>query len=160
MSWRNLSLPPGAPGTMWLSAMPGRAEPWGAFLARARAKGLDALVCLTPLQEVRYLSPAYAHAVSEGRLPFDWVHLPMPDFGVSEQAQAYGEGVRRIAARLRDGEVLLMHCAAGIGRTGTTAACVLRCLGVPTVAALHAVQAAGSNPQSGAQWDLVEGMDL
>jgi len=53
-----------------------------------------------------------------------------------------------LAARLRAGAVVLVHCQAGIGRTGTTAACLLRELGLDTEAALGRVRAAGSGPEN------------
>ena len=49
------------------------------------------------------------------------------------------------------GQQVLLHCAAGIGRTGTVAACVLKHLGLPAALALARVRAAGSNPQSALQ---------
>jgi len=51
---------------------------------------------------------------------------------------------------------VLVHCAAGIGRTGTVAACLLKRLGVPTAVALRRVREAGSNPESALQSGLIE----
>ena len=82
--------------------------------------------------------------------------LTMADFGVSDDAQAFQRQVLGLAERLRDGESLLLHCAWGIGRTGTVAACLLKALGLDTESALAAVRAAGSNPQSALQSGWVE----
>jgi protein-tyrosine phosphatase len=49
-----------------------------------------------------------------------------------------------------------LHCAAGIGRTGSTAACVLKALGLSTGEALQRVLDAGSNPQNAQQSGLVD----
>lgn len=63
-----------------------------------------------------------------------------------------------LAARLRSGETLLMHCAAGIGRTGTIAVCVLLALGEPIEDALRIVGEARplAGPEAGPQRDLIE----
>jgi protein-tyrosine phosphatase len=61
-----------------------------------------------------------------------------------------------VADDLRAGESVLLHCAAGIGRTGTAAACVLKSLGLTRDEALERVRAAGSDPQSAAQSGLID----
>ncbi len=151
MAFRPLPLPDDIPGRLWLQSMPGRREPWSAFLDEARLNRLDMLVCLNPLEEVAELSPAYHKAVAQGRMPFRWLHVPMRDFGLAADAAAFRQGVEQVAQGLRMGDRALLHCAAGMGRTGTMAACVLKCLGMPAAEALAAVSAAGSNPQSALQ---------
>jgi len=131
--------------------MPGRREPWGAFLDEARLQQLNVVVCLNPLEEVAELSPAYFKAIKEGRLPFRWLHVPMLNFGLASEAAAFRLGVEQLAQGLRLGDRALVHCAAGMGRTGTMAACVLKSLGCDTEEAVQAVRAAGSNPQSAVQ---------
>ena len=151
MAFRPLPLPDDIPGRLWLQSMPGRREPWSAFLDEARLNRLDMLVCLNPLEEVAELSPAYHKAVAQGRMPFRWLHVPMRDFGLAADAAAFRQGVEQVAQGLRMGDRALLHCAAGMGRTGTMAACVLKRLGMPAAQALAAVSAAGSNPQSALQ---------
>lgn len=155
MPFRALPLPPTVPGRVWLHAMPGRLEPWSDFERMAQEAKLSRIVCLTPWTEVQYFSPAYALAVEAGP-PWLWQHLPMADYGLHAEAQAYRQGVETIAQGLTQGESVLLHCAAGIGRTGTTAACLLKKLGLSTDAACAQVWAAGSNPQSGLQAGWVE----
>ena len=151
MAFRPLPLPDEIPGRLWLQSMPGRREPWPAFLDEARLNQLNLVVCLNPLEEVAELSPTYHKAVAQGRLPFRWLHVPMRDFGLASDAAAFRQGVEQIAQGLRLGDRALLHCAAGMGRTGTMAACVLNGLGLPAANALAAVSAAGSNPQSALQ---------
>jgi protein-tyrosine phosphatase len=131
--------------------MPGRLESWGAFLDEARARQLHLVVCLNPLEEVAELSPSYHKAIAEGRMPFRWQHLPMRDFGLGADPVAFRQGVEQLSHSLALGQQVLLHCAAGIGRTGTVAACVLKSLGLPAVQALRQVREAGSNPQSALQ---------
>lgn len=148
-------MPPGVPGQVWLDAMPGRNEAWPEFLNGLRRAAVDQVVCLTPLHEVAQLSPAYHAAIQEGALPCGWIHLPMRNFGLALQAESFHAGLERLAGHLRSGETLLLHCAAGIGRTGTAAACLLKSLGMPTDDALAAVRAAGSSPESALQSGLI-----
>lgn len=152
---RSVALPADVRGRLWLSPMPGRFERWGEFIAAAHRAGLTEIVCLTPLAEVERVSPRYAQAIAEDALPCAWRALPMDDFGVAQQAH-YEAAVCELAARLRAGAVVLLHCAAGIGRTGTTASCVLKALGLDTRQALQRVRDAGSNPQSALQSGLIE----
>jgi protein-tyrosine phosphatase len=144
------------PGSLWLGSMPGRFEPWSAFATQARRAKLAVVVCLTPRSELAELSPAYHRAVTQGTVPFRWINLPMPNFGVPEDAAAFRREVRQIAAALRNGDSVLLHCAAGMGRTGSTAACVLKALGLSTEEALERVRDAGSNPQNAQQSGLVD----
>ncbi len=163
MAFRPLSLPPAAstpatpgPGRVFLSSMPGRLESWPDFLAEARASGLQQVLCLNPLHEIERLSPPYAAAIRAGDLPFRWTHLPMQDYGLATQLDGFRAAIDDVAATVRAGGAVLLHCAAGIGRTGTTAACLLKRLGMPAPQALQAVLAAGSNPESALQRGLID----
>jgi protein-tyrosine phosphatase len=53
-----------------------------------------------------------------------------------------------------------MHCAAGQGRAGTMAACVLLALGQPTDEAVRTVASnrVFAGPGNAAQWALVDGV--
>ncbi len=153
---RALPLPSPLPGQVWLSAMPGRWQSWPHFEADARRRGLTRIVCLTPLDEVAELSPHYHAALVGGGLPWRWQALAMRNFGVADSLRAYQDGIAEMADALVAGEVLLLHCAAGIGRTGTTAACLLKRLGLPAGEALRRVREAGSNPESARQSGLIE----
>ncbi|TFY96944.1 protein-tyrosine phosphatase family protein [Ramlibacter rhizophilus] len=156
MLLRRVQLPDDVPGSLWLSAMPGRFEPWPQFAAEAQQAGVQHVACLAPRDELAALSPAYHAAVVSGDLPFRWVQLSMRNFGVPEDPQAFRAGVQALAGRLRAGESVLLHCAAGMGRTGSAAACVLKVLGLTTAQALAHVRAAGSNPQNAQQSGFVE----
>jgi protein-tyrosine phosphatase len=149
-------LPPDVAGKLWLGSMPGRFEGWSAFEAQAEREQLALVVCLAPRDEIAELSPAYHAAVTGGRLPFRWMPLPVRNFGVPEDGAAFRRQIGEITQSLRQGDAVLLHCAAGIGRTGSTAACVLKALGLPTEQALQRVLDAGSNPQNAQQSGLVD----
>lgn len=153
---RPLPLPPSTPGQVWLSPMPGRFQPWPSFMAEARRLRLARIVCLAPLDEVAELSPDYHAAVVTGHLPCRWQALPMRNFGIADELSAFEDGIAEVADGLGRGEAVLLHCAAGIGRTGTAAACLLKRLGLPADEALRRVRQAGSNPESALQSGLIE----
>lgn len=156
MTLRALPVSDLAPGALWLGSMPGRFERWTDFLADARKRELALVVCLTPPEEVASLSPAYWRAIAEGSLDFRYLNLPVQNYGVPRDMGDFRRGVDHIAGALKAGDAVMLHCAAGIGRTGTTAACVLKQLGLDREQALQRVRNAGSNPENAAQSGLVD----
>lgn len=157
MRFRALDLPANVAGAVWLHSMPGRIETWPQFLAEAERVQLSRIVCLNPLYEVASISPAYHAAITQGTLSLGWQHVPMRDLGLAANAQVFHAGIDQLAQAVTDGESVLLHCTAGIGRTGTAAACLLKRLGLPAAQALHNVRAAGSSPESALQSGLIDG---
>jgi hypothetical protein len=155
VSLRPLPLPPEVPGRLWLGPMPGRFQPWSAFVLDAARAGLGLVVCLAPRTELAELSPEYQAALVRGGLCWRWMNVPMRNFGLPEEPAAFRRDIASIAQELRNGQSVLLHCAAGLGRTGSAAACLLKSLGVGEEAALQRVRAAGSNPQNAEQSGLV-----
>jgi protein-tyrosine phosphatase len=155
MNLRPVQLPDDVRGSLWLSAMPGRFGSLAEFERQAKAAGLAMVVCLTPRDEIEELSPDYAAAILRKDRPYQWMHLPVPNFGVPPDADSFRGAIERVAQRVRAGDAVLMHCAAGMGRTGSAAACVLKALGLSTGEALERVRAAGSNPQNADQSGFV-----
>lgn len=156
MALRAVRLPEGVPGALWLSSMPGRWEPWAEFEAEAQRVGLAFTLCLTEPEEIARGSPAYRAALDAGRMPGRWRNVPVRDFGVPQDAADFRAAVEAAAQALQAGEAVLLHCAAGMGRTGTTAACLLKRLGLPAMQALQRVRDAGSNPESAVQSGLID----
>jgi protein-tyrosine phosphatase len=148
-------LPPEVPGRLWLGPMPGRLDPWSSFEAEAERARLALVVCLTPRPELTELSPDYHAAIVRGGLPFRWMHVPMRNFGLPQDPPAFRRDIAALADSLRVGDAVLLHCAAGLGRTGTAAACLLKALGLAPDEALQRVREAGSNPQNAEQSGLV-----
>ena len=114
----------------------------------------DVVVCLVERHEIADRYPEYvAWLDAAGDRAIWW---PIPDLH-APTIEVMVPFVDRLAALLRDGSDVVIHCAAGIGRTGTTAACVLIRLGLSAAEALAAVAAARpmAGPEVGAQRDLV-----
>jgi ADP-ribosyl-[dinitrogen reductase] hydrolase len=91
--------------------------------------GFDAFLDLTEPGEL----PPY-----DGYLPASvrYARKPIPDHGIPQQREHMVEIQDEIAAALRAGRRLYVHCRAGIGRTGTVVACHLVERGLTGEAAL------------------------
>ncbi len=135
--------------------MPG--EPWHDFLAEAQRVTLDTIVCLTSEQEIRRKSPPYAEARADHALPCGVENFPIPDLGAPSAAErpAFRTLVVKIADKLRSGEKCLIHCGAGVGRTGTVATCVLLQLGINSDEANRTVERARSHAEVPEQHSLI-----
>ncbi|HUP48930.1 MAG TPA: protein-tyrosine phosphatase family protein [Thermoanaerobaculia bacterium] len=152
---RKVQLPADVPGSLFLHSLPGWQEAFEQ--AREAIIGSDVrhVVCLTPEEEIRGKSPAYAAAIAAG-LPWRHLPFPIPDFGVPADEAAFRSLAGSVAESLRKGENVLVHCAAGIGRTGTFAVAVLCQLGVALPEARTIVHEAGSSADGDTQRSFLE----
>jgi len=155
--FREVDLPDGVPGTLYLHSMPGRFEDWPTFVLEAERAGLDVIVCLTSASEVQSKSPAYAQARLARTLPYDSRDFPIADFSAPPVGDrlAFKDFVAELATQLISGAKVLIHCGAGIGRTGTVAACLLLELGVEAKEARRLVGDVGSQPEVPEQKELI-----
>jgi protein-tyrosine phosphatase len=154
--FREVALPKGIMGRLLLHSMPGRHESLESAWAAARKERVRAVVRLACLIEIRVKSPGYSAALANDGVPFEVLACETPDFGVPENWDTFWGVARSVSERLRSGEVVLVHCGAGIGRTGTFAVCVLLALGESVVSARDAVSVAGSYPETIDQMNLVD----
>lgn len=85
----------------------------------------DVLVCLIEAHEfARMKIPDLLPAARARRL--ETVHSPIVDLGLPSVEDARTLIRREIMPRLREGKRVLVHCAGGLGRTGTIVGCTLR----------------------------------
>jgi protein-tyrosine phosphatase len=153
--FRPVKLPTGVPGRLLLHSMPGRREDLDAAWSQVTKDAVRLIVCLAPASEILEKSPAYGRAIESGTVPCQLLPFEIPDFGVPDDRAGFWKLARETAGRLRRGEAVLIHCGAGIGRTGTLAASVLIALGETTSRAQEAVSQAGSGAERAAQRELI-----
>jgi protein-tyrosine phosphatase len=153
--FRPVPLPSDVAGSLWLHSMPGRREPLEQAWEQVRVHCVEAIVCLAAFDEVRAKSPSYAAALDAKTVPCLVEPFPISDFGVPADREAFWSLAVKITTQLKAGGRVLIHCGAGIGRTGTLATCVLLGLGQPAAEAQKAVSTTGSHPETAEQRELV-----
>jgi hypothetical protein len=143
---------PGSPGRLWLCGKHAVAPDPDALMGRI---GGTTLVCLTEPFELADRYPGYVQWLRDHADRVVW--FPIPDLDVPTVASAVAL-LDDLHARLADGECVLVHCAAGFGRAGTVAACLLVGHGLTTEEAIAHVAACRpmAGPEVGAQRGLVE----
>lgn len=148
-------LPDDVPGRLWLCGKHAIGPDHQALIDEVG--GSATVVCLTERHELAERYPAYTAWLDTPTSPARWfpihdLHAPRPD--------AMADLARDLAELLRAGETLVVHCAAGRGRTGTTATCILLALGMGLDDALALVASSrpGAGPEVGAQRKLVRAL--
>jgi protein tyrosine phosphatase len=148
----------GVAGRLWLCGKHVVGPDPEGVLART---GAHTVVCLTERFELADRYPGYvawldlhhAHEADDAAravwFPVHDLHAPPFDIG-----SAFIGGLAR---RLRAGRGLVVHCAAGIGRAGTTAVATLVVLGASPESALAHVRAHRpmAGPEVGSQLDFI-----
>jgi protein-tyrosine phosphatase len=152
---RNVNLPSGIHGRLYLSSMPGRFETFDKSRESILNSSIHRIVSLVPLAEIERKSSTYAGALKAGELPCEVTFFPIPDCDIPLNSQAYIKVVHQAAGGLRQNENILVHCGAGMGRTGIFAISVLVALGIEVEHSVELIRAAGSFPESPEQWDFI-----
>jgi len=148
---QQVSLPSNIRGALFLSPMPGKYESLEQSLQGIREQGVARIIRLASLDEIRQDSPHYHRALEESKIPWPVEDCDVPNYGIPEDESAFLKTVRRAADWLRMGKRVLVHCGAGIGRTGMFAICALIALGMSPEAAERTVREAGSHPEKDVQ---------
>jgi protein-tyrosine phosphatase len=116
----------------------------------ARIYGASVLVTLLePLEISTYLGWRFDSLVR--RAGMEPIGFPIPDGWVPASMEDTIDLVDALVARLLAGRMVVMHCLAGLGRTGTVAACCLVASGRVPAEAITIVRSArqGSLQNSG-----------
>lgn len=98
---------------------------------------------------VSLLEPAEVQELDLSREPslcasngIEFLSYPIPDRGVPTSPTAFNAFLDPLVRRLQEGASIAVHCRAGIGRSGLTAACILSRAGVPYPAIFPAISRA------------------
>ncbi|MGH7926479.1 MAG: protein-tyrosine phosphatase family protein [Candidatus Binatia bacterium] len=142
--FRRVDLPARVTGKLLLHSMPGRFEAIERAWQQVKSEAVGAIVCLAEQYEIRLKSSAYAEALEVGSVPCSVLPFEIREGGVPEDRDGFWALANDIANRLQSGEVVLIHCAGGVGRTAMLAVSVLLVLGQPMNEAENAVSRAGS----------------
>jgi protein-tyrosine phosphatase len=129
------------------SGIDSRGRAWRRHLAddvqAIRDAGFRTVLTLLPDDELQALG---ADGLGErvGRAGLHWLQFPIADFGVPDASTraAWRVVQAQVLTRLQAGEPVLVHCAAGLGRTGTMVAVLLRALGEDGETAVARVRSA------------------
>lgn len=105
-------------------------------VAFLRGEGISTIVTLTEELVSGLVDGCIGHA---GHAAFEIIHFPIPDMGFPTP-RACAVVCRDIITRMERSAVLV-HCRAGLGRTGTIAACCLVVMGEEPARALQRVRA-------------------
>jgi protein-tyrosine phosphatase len=146
-----VGLPDGVPGRLYKMGMPGRFTELESDLDQMRQSNVELIVCLTPQDEMQAKSERYFEAVVDQKLGIEHIELPIEDQGVPLDVADYEKLVSRVHDLLLEGKSVLVHCAAGIGRTGVFIISVLQNLGHDTADATQIARQAGSWPENNEQ---------
>ena len=144
-------------GALWLCGRNDVGPDPDAVLAWA---GASTIVCLNHIDELAMRFPHYVDWL-RANIGNKAIWFPIENFH-APSARSVLPVVRMITDRIEQGEGVVMHCAAGQGRAGTMAACVLMALGESTRDAVRTVAShrVFAGPGSASQWALVEGVAM
>lgn len=153
--FRRVELPVRVSGKLLLHSMPGRYEAIESVWQQVRNEAVRAIVCLAEKDEIREKSLEYARELEAGTVPCSVLPFEIPDRGAPEDRDGFWALAGNVAKRLQSGEVVLIHCAGGVGRTATLAVSVLLALGESVSEARNAVSRAGSTVETTPQSTLI-----
>jgi hypothetical protein len=119
-------LPFGLAGEIYRSPLPFSPiyDPYGELIDAYQAAGIDVVVMLTPIEEVIRMTGVDLLACYQ-TLGLRVIHAPIEDFSTPEKG-ALLLPIEQTLAAAQAGENIVIHCHAGVGRTGLFIACLAR----------------------------------
>ncbi|MCP3465837.1 dual specificity protein phosphatase family protein [Bradyrhizobium sp. CCGUVB23] len=118
-----------------------RSDDWlDAEVNEWKRSGVDVVVSLLEHEEVYELGLQHEAELCRSS-GIDFKSFPIPDRGLPDSRRAALQLAGPLAAGIRDGRSIAIHCRAGIGRSSVIAACVLICFGIEAEEALALIRA-------------------
>jgi len=136
--------------------MPGRFEALDVFRQEVVESGVGHVLCLVSDEEIAKKSPDYLVALQRDEFPVKFLRNEIPDYGMPENPDTLKQALDLIRNRLDEGESVVIHCAAGHGRTGMVSVLLLTRMGIPLEQAIKIISLAGSAPDTQAQMNFVK----
>ncbi len=126
-------------------------------ISALRQSQVDTLVSLLEPTEVRELELKEESSLC-AKVGIAFRAIPIPDRGVPESFSRLAPVISELHAELLHAKAVVIHCRAGIGRTGLVAGCLLHCLGVPYKDIFHLLSRSRgvAVPDTSAQIEWVE----
>lgn len=146
-------------GHLHLCSMPGRFESMDVFFREIEEAGVDHVLCLVSDDEISRKSPNYLVALQAGGLQLegrqvDVLRCEIPDYGILKK-DTLVQTLDEVISYLKDGKSVVIHCAAGHGRTGMVSVLLLARMSVPLERAMEIIRHAGSAADTQEQEDFV-----
>ena len=107
----------------------------------------DILISMLTQQEVEELNLEDERSECN-KAGIRFVNIPVQDRSVPTNSHQFLTALEELAAELRAGKSIAVHCRACIGRSSVLAASLLVCLGMPPQGAFQRIQAARGCPCS------------
>lgn len=122
-------IPDIAPWKLAISARPAGGDALHDELRNWANEGVASVVSLLEPREARDLG-LHQERVACQELGMRYLSYPIPDRGVPSSKREFNRFLGEVLALLVQGQALVVHCRAGIGRSGLVAGCLLGRKGV------------------------------